>query len=272
MATYNGEKYISEQIQSIINQDYPEWHILVRDDGSKDRTVEIVRGFIKKYPGKISLVEDNERGLGSSGNFYRLMQHAKAPYIMLSDQDDVWMNDKITVTMNKLAEMEQHFGNNIPLLVFTDLSVVNNSLTVINPSFWKAQALDPEICRKTYKTVAQSTITGCTVMINKKALEYIFPVPIQSMQHDHWMGIVIGYHGKTDYINRPTIYYRQHQHNDVGMKEINAGYLLSKWNRVYGMYKECYLLKYRAKLNFSLMAAVIFKLAFNTKRVFLKKK
>ena len=96
MATYNGGKYIAEQIDSILNQNYNDWKLYIRDDGSKDNTVNIVKEYIEKYPDKIILIEDGRRNLGPKLNFGELLKISKSEYCMFCDHDDVWMEDKVS--------------------------------------------------------------------------------------------------------------------------------------------------------------------------------
>ena len=131
MATYNGGKYISEQINSILNQTYKEWTLYIRDDGSKDNTVDIIDDYCKKYPGKIIRIKDDKLGLGAKLNFSELMKYSKSNYCMFADQDDVWLNTKIEDTMNKMIEAENIHGKETPILVHTDLKVVDGNLNII---------------------------------------------------------------------------------------------------------------------------------------------
>ncbi|MBS5112853.1 MAG: glycosyltransferase [Coprobacillus cateniformis] len=105
LATYNGEKYIREQIDSILNQTYQDFRILIRDDGSKDETVSIIENYTKKYQGKIVLIQDNIECGSSVSNFMELSKHATADYIMYCDQDDYWFTNKIDSSLNAIRKL-----------------------------------------------------------------------------------------------------------------------------------------------------------------------
>ncbi len=225
MATYNGEKYISEQIDSILNQTYKNWQLLIHDDGSSDRTVEIVKEYIKTYPEKILLIEDGIKCGGAKENFAHLMQTVKDnfsfDYIMFSDQDDVWLPNKIEVSLKKIKQLEIKWGKDIPLLVYTDLKVVDKNLKLINKSLWKYQKVDPSH-NTLNRILLQNIVTGCTMLINRKALDLSLPIPEKAVMHDWWIALVVSVFGKMDYLNIPTVLYRQHGRNDIGAK--NWGY------------------------------------------------
>ena len=104
MATYNGEKYIREQIDSIISQTYSNWTLLIRDDVSKDDTVKIIKEYEKKDK-RIKLLEDNKGNLGFVKNFEELLKNSSEDFIMFSDQDDYWLEDKIEKYINELKKI-----------------------------------------------------------------------------------------------------------------------------------------------------------------------
>lgn len=218
MATYNGGKYIAEQIDSILNQNYNDWKLYIRDDGSKDNTVNIVKEYIEKYPNKIILIEDGRRNLGPKLNFGELLKISKSEYCMFCDQDDVWMEDKVSLTLNKMIELEKQYGKDKPILIHTDLKVVNERLDVLNESFWNFMSLDPK--RKTInKLLMENTITGCTMMINRKLKEEVKEIPENCEMHDWWIGLIASSIGVIYTIEKSTILYRQHENNQIGARQ-----------------------------------------------------
>lgn len=218
MATYNGGKYIAEQIDSILNQTYNDWKLYIRDDGSKDNTINIVKEYSEKYPDKIIFVEDERRNLGPKLNFGELLKRTKNEYCMFCDQDDVWMKDKVYLTLNKMKELEKQYGKDKPILVHTDLKVVNERLDVINESFWSFMNLDPK--RKDInKLLVENTVTGCTMMINRKLREEIKGIPEKCEMHDWWIALVASLIGVIYTIEEPTILYRQHSDNQIGARK-----------------------------------------------------
>jgi len=117
LSTYNGEQYLRNQIESIINQTYKNWRLLIRDDGSQDKTIEILEYYLRKHKDKIVLIEDGQKHLGASKSFFRLLGYSDAKYIMFCDQDDVWLPYKIEKTYNKMKELEKNTMINLCLFI-----------------------------------------------------------------------------------------------------------------------------------------------------------
>ena len=216
LATYNGEKYLAELIESIIKQSHNNWLLLIRDDGSKDKTMDIINGYCKKYPDKINLVKDLDRNIGVVKNFSRLINYSKSNYIMFSDQDDIWLPDKIKLCLEKISTEETKHRQDFPLLVHTDLKVVDENLNVISESFWNFKKLDPEKGSKIGTALCHNVVTGCTVMFNKALKDNIKDIPEKTIMHDWWLNLLAISLGKVLYINTPTILYRQHSNNTLG--------------------------------------------------------
>lgn len=220
LATYNGERFLSEQVDSILNQDYSNIHLWIRDDGSKDNTIAVINKKIREYPGKISLIP-SENNLGVIGNFSALLEATTAKYVMLSDQDDVWLPNKITKTLQCMLDAEKNHGKAHPLLIHTDLKVVEQSLNPIHSSFWEYTQLFPQKGHKLNHLLMQNVITGCTVMVNRSLLKLALPIPLDCAMHDWWLGLVASSLGHIESVNEPTILYRQHLSNVLGAQKTN---------------------------------------------------
>mgnify|MGYP005849079615 CR=1 FL=1 len=227
LATYNGEKYIGEQLDSLFNQTNQYWTLIVHDDGSTDKTVEIIKSYQIRYPSRIVLLEDGIKTGGAKNNFAHLMQFSTSEYIMFCDQDDVWLEDKIELTSERMQEVECKSGN-IPVLIHTDLTVVNNSLGILNKSFFKFQKIDPEISKSFSLSKVQNSVTGCTLMLNKIAKELVMPIPKNAVMHDWWILLsILRANGVVEFINKPTVLYRQHLDNQVGARGFSILKLLT---------------------------------------------
>jgi glycosyltransferase involved in cell wall biosynthesis len=214
LATYNGEEFVAEQIESIMKQTHQKIFLIVGDDASRDSTPDIIFQYAQKNRGKF-LFQQYHDNVGVILNFSRLSDLSSAPYIMLSDQDDVWLPTKIEETLKKMKEMEAEFGEETPLLVHTNLSVVDSSLKILNPSFSEYSGLAPH--RKSLAQVLiQNNALGCTMLINKALLDIAFPIPQEAYMHDYWLTLVATVFGKIGYVNKSTIYYRQHSQNSIG--------------------------------------------------------
>jgi len=218
LATYNGERFLREQIQSILDQTYPFWRLIIRDDSSTDQTLNIINNYVAQHPDRIRLINDVTSNLGVCRNFAKLLEQSTADYTMLCDQDDVWMPTKIALTYEKMKALEGKFGREKPLLVFTDMKIVDDSLAVISESFWRDQAFNPDIGKSLSRFLVSNVATGCTVMVNRKLREFSLPFPQQALMHDWWLGLISAALGKNDYVTEPTVLYRQHDLNVVGAK------------------------------------------------------
>lgn len=227
MAVYNGEKFVRQQIESIINQTYASVHITVRDNGSTDHSVEIVREIMGNHPNLITLMTSDEN-VGVIGNFSRLAQQATADYVMFSDADDVWLPEKIAKTFARMKALQSLHGKQRPLLVHTDLKVVQENLETIHPSFIQYVHLNPMLPTSLSRQLIQNQITGCTLMVNRPLLDLANPIPQECVMHDWWLGLVAAAFGMSDFINESTMLYRQHGKNQVGAQKYSLLSILKK--------------------------------------------
>ncbi len=255
MAVCNGERFIKEQIDSILNQTYSDWRLFIHDDGSVDKTMEIIQEYEEKYPEKIKVISDGIKTGGAKYNFYHLMKLSEAEYIMLADQDDIWGNEKIEKSYKAIKMQEKRYGKDTPVLCHSDLQVVDSRLNVMNESFFVMQKLDKRKNRFA-DILVQNNITGCTVIFNKKLNDLCCVMPDEAIMHDWWIGLVVAAFGKIYFMKEKDIKYRQHGNNTEGAKNLSSPkYLLKKicnkkqvtdalertYNqaeRFYGVYKE----------------------------------
>lgn len=216
LATFQGANYLEEQLESILTQSHPHLHLWVRDDGSTDQTIPILQKWAQTYSQKITFVPSNEH-LGIKGNFSELMKLSQAPYVMFADQDDKWLPCKVEMSLNQMKAMERQYGSHLPLLVHTDLKVVDQKLEEIASSFWHYAGLHPNQTTLN-RLLSQNVITGCTMLMNRALIELAYPIPSIAVMHDWWVALISCCFGHIQFVNQPTILYRQHGSNDVGAK------------------------------------------------------
>lgn len=229
MTTLNGEKYIAEQIESLLNQTETRWKLVIQDDCSNDKTAEIIQDYVRRYSSKIIFVERESPSGSAKNNFSSMLKFAKTDYMMTCDQDDVWLPQKIEVTLQKILELEETFSKKIPLLVHTDLKVVDSNLKIVAESMFKRQNLN--YCRDGLNNLlVQNIVTGCTLMVNATLLNRIQEIPQESIMHDWWFALIAATFGHIGFVNQSTILYRQHSKNEVGSK--NARSLLYNIKRM----------------------------------------
>lgn len=216
MTTYNGEKYVGEQIESILASPYQNIEIAIYDDGSSDNTMGILRRYEELYPDIIQ-VQENEKNMGVTLNFLNAICNTSSDYFMLCDQDDVWKPNKIPTTLKKMRQMEEQYGEDMPIAVFTDANVVDNELNVLHNSFFASSHLNPRRTDLPH-LLMENKLIGCTVMFNsslKKILKS-HRLPTEARFHDAWIGLIAASFGKIGYLNEATMLYRQHGDNVVG--------------------------------------------------------
>ncbi len=226
MASYNSEKYIESQINSILSQTYNDYHIYINDDISTDNTLNILQNYKKQYNNIFSIKQNNER-LGIKENFSALMNKSNADYIMFSDHDDVWFNNKIEITYNEMTALEKKYSSSVPLLVFTDKQVTDINLNVINPSHNKSEKLNTKNISFS-RLLMGNVVSGCTVMINKSLKKICGHINKNAIMHDYWLALTAASFGHISYIDKPTMYYRQHDNNTFGAKTYSMKYAFKK--------------------------------------------
>lgn len=235
LAVYNGSAYLSRQLASIAAQTHQNWTILARDDGSTDNSVEILRTFAKEHPGKLKLIP-TEKNVGVVGNFGALMQASTAPYASFCDQDDVWDPRKLEICLELMQAMEKGLPKEYPLLVHTDLRLVDEEEKLIAPSFWKFTRLYPARTKTLNRLLAQNVVTGCTLFCNRALLLLSLPIPTQALMHDWWIALVAAGMGKIGFIEQQTISYRQHGKNTLGAVKFGSwAHLRRAWERFHEM-------------------------------------
>lgn len=217
LATHNGEAYLAEQIESVVRQTYTNWTMLIHDDGSTDGTLKVARRFRDQYPSRIKLVEDGIVLASAKANFSHMMALSEAGYVMFCDQDDVWLEDKIEISMDVLVNKENEVGKDKPLAVFSDVRVVDEHLSLISDSIWRYQGTGPALASSLQRLAVRNCLTGCTMALNRAAINVASPVPDRAVMHDWWCGLKILQSGGVLLpICAPTVNYRQHGANAVG--------------------------------------------------------
>ena len=230
MPTYNGARFVREQIDSILAQTDGRWHLTVSDDGSHDGTQEILDEYARMHPEKIRRIVSGTRFGNARDHFYWLMRQCGANYIMTCDQDDVWHDDKVRLTLDALFSAEEDVGEETPILVFTDSSPADEHLNLISPSLMTMQRQNPNLTD--YRNILfQNIVTGGTMALNRPLKELALSCSElgETIMHDWWMAVVAARFGKMVYVNRATTMYRQHGANSVGARDVRSfSYLVHK--------------------------------------------
>lgn len=230
MATYNGERFLRSQLDSILNQDYLDYKLYIHDDGSTDNTVNILNEYQKRYPEKIVICQYNSPK-GPSNNFLSLLMHVNADYYLFCDQDDVWKPYKLTFFAKEIDK-----GNEL-LLVYSNMHVSDCFLNIYKNNYFESKDIVNQLSFG--EVLIQGIVPGCNMMISRKirdiALQYKNYQNI--FMHDWWLLIIAkGCNATIKYIETPTMYYRQHENNVLGSHEKSIMHLIS--NLIMNGYEE----------------------------------
>ncbi|CAM4109161.1 Glycosyl transferase family 2 [Pedobacter westerhofensis] len=212
MATYNGEAYLALQLDSIIAQNYQNWKLVIRDDGSTDGTPHIIDAYAKNDARISRITSGNIHGSAIS-NFSQLVSWASAhpaDYYMFSDQDDIWKADKIAVSLHEIQAQEKIYGKLIPQLCYSNFQFID----------WQGHPLPQKLYLPPQLQLGvllnENHAWGCTMIINAAALQVVDPIPLSAVNHDYWIALVVAALGRTKKINHDLILYRQHTQNVSG--------------------------------------------------------
>lgn len=223
LSTYNGAKFLGEQLESIRKQTNQIWQLYIRDDGSSDDTVAIIKDYCRKDKRIHWINEFKQQNVGVKESFIRLLIHVQADYYVFCDQDDFWLPNKVQLTFDG---MDLKFKK--PQLVFTDLRLVDESLQELNSS--ALRHVDVNRWIEPNNLFFDNVVTGCTVMINDALKQVAVPVVAgEIVMHDWWLALLATQMGRVKYIEQATILYRQHSGNQVG---INAS-VASKLKKIH---------------------------------------
>ena len=226
LSTYNGEDYLAEQLDSLLEQTYSNFIIIIRDDASNDSTEQIINHYVERNQGKIHKLSGINSNVGPSSSFGLLIKYAikekialgvSRLYMMLCDQDDIWIEEKLKIQMLEMLNAERK-SPDAPIMVHSDLKVVDQSKRVIAESFVEYQGLEVERNKFT-NVVISNLVTGCTTLFNEELAQIALPIPDNAIMHDWWLALTASAFGRVIFIDMPLVEYRQHQNNTIGAKE-----------------------------------------------------
>ena len=222
MSTYNGQQFLAEQIRSIQDQSYTDWTLFIRDDGSSDNTKEILKDF-ERQDSRIHLIDsDKSDNLGVIKSFHKLVNHDRADYYFFSDQDDVWLPNKLELSLKEA----RNYLADLPLMVYMDLKVVNQDLEIMTESMVKSQShhANTELVQE----LTENTVTGGVAMINH-ALAEMWQETDDILMHDWYLALLASAFGNLVFIDQPGELYRQHSDNVLGARTLSKRF--KKWIR-----------------------------------------
>ena len=221
LAAYNGEKYLPELLSSLSAQTFRDFQVLYQDDGSTDRTPEILSRW-SAGDHRFRPAGRQSAHLGAAGNFLSLLTQSTGDLVFLCDQDDYWEPDKLDVLVRYYSEVNGvHTGNSAgdasPLLIHSDASVVNESGQIIHSSFFQHQGWDPGAVSLN-RLLVQNNATGCLMMLNRPLVDLVsaYGDPSRMFMHDWFIALTAASFGSIRFCNQPLVRYRQHGDNSIG--------------------------------------------------------
>lgn len=260
LPTYNGEIYLSQQLDSLLSQSYSNFIIVSRDDSSDDKSLEVMQRYAEKFPEHFHVLNSDGVNLGACGNFSFLMQYVLAnkealglgnAYMMFCDQDDVWKPNKIEENLNAMQNQET-LSPGAPVLVHSDLEVVDSKLHPLADSLFKYQKISSKR-NSVWRLLILNTVTGCTAMINEALATLASPIPSAAIMHDWWIALVASGLGKIVTIDEPLVCYRQHDANTLGALQHEPQKIGARVRNLLSdsRHKDISLLLYRQSCEFS---------------------
>lgn len=223
LSTFNGERFLCEQLDSLVTQSCKDIVVHIRDDGSTDHTVDIINDYQARFPEIFKVyIGDN---LGSSASFNWLLENIQADIYFFCDQDDIWSKNKV----------EQHLACYLdlfkPEMVFSDLKILSHDKSLIERTLLRLEKKDPAyLIGSVTRLLCQNPVAGCAMSLNHAAKEQIFylgKMPIHVV-HDHWFAIVTAIYGNIYYLPTPLIDYRLHAANQIGSQAFDFKYVIKK--------------------------------------------
>lgn len=207
MATYNGKKYVGDQLDSILKQLNPDDEIIISDDNSNDGTLELLKSYQQKDK-RISIYCNKTKGIIS--NFENAISNCNNEIIFLSDQDDIWLDNKVEVIKKCFLDKKVN-------LVLSDCYVTDDKLNIISDSFFRIRKTRKGIIRN----VLKNSYVGCAMAFRKELKSVILPMPKELPMHDMWIGILAEMYGKVLIIPDKLFYYRRHDSNATKAERSN---------------------------------------------------
>lgn len=235
MSSYNGERYLENQLDSILNQKFDtqkfDLKIYIRDDGSKDNTQDIIEKYVNNYPGIVNQVDKNHPNIGVKQSFFKLLKLVDGDYYFFSDQDDIWLPNKI----DKFLSVFNLHENDFPVGVYSDLWVADAKGVSTGKKMKEniSAGVDGDVLPK---LLSQDLVTGASFAINKKTVEYINKVNYKIFDkvrmHDSFIALLIAMTGNLEFIEEPLINYRQHGNNVIGANVESKKGIISKLMKI----------------------------------------
>lgn len=214
MPTYNCEPWLDAFLESLVAQDFTDWRLIVRDDGSGDGTAVKLDEWRNRLGERMTILPDSGvRNLGLIGNYTAVLAATSAPWVMSADPDDVWLPGKVTRSVEAMGQAERTLGLQLPIAICTDAAVVDGGSNPVAPSFWRWSRMNPRLMRTLPRAAMESAALGSTMMVNRALLDRALPIEFGAAYQDWWLALVAVAFGRVIPLEETTILYRRHKIN-----------------------------------------------------------
>jgi glycosyltransferase involved in cell wall biosynthesis len=227
LAVFNGARYLREFLDSLLAQTESNFRLVVSDNASTDETREILEAYSPRFRHPILILPSPARTTSAVLNFARVTNFIEADYLMYADADDVWYSNKVESSLRTIKRHENIYGSDKPILMHSDLEVVDRDLRCIAPSYWRYQNIDPSRI-ELRQILMRNCVTGCTTILNKALLLIARPIPEEAIMHDHWCALTAAAFGHIVSFRTPLLAYRQHGANDTGASRWGLRFLIRR--------------------------------------------
>ncbi|ARU16389.1 hypothetical protein A9D14_09550 [Croceicoccus marinus] len=230
LATYNGARFLPEQLQSLLGQTHSDWRLIVRDDGSSDRSRELVGEWARDHGVECEMLDDGLGNIGACASFGKLLEATDAPYFACCDQDDVWLPEKLGIMLKAVRTLETPNGAQTPLLAYSDLVLVDGELNRIAGSFRQHCSIASiPSSLPLRRLLVHNVVTGCATLGNNTLARLAAPIPEGTRMHDWWLALVAAEFGRLIDVPVQTALYRQHGRNTLGAARLGTAGALSRF-------------------------------------------
>ena len=210
LATYNSERFLRAQVDSLFKQTFQDFRLLIRDGGSTDGTLQMIMDLQRENPDKVHIVPSEGRS-GFLENFHQLLKASDADYMFFCDHDDIWLPEKVEKCLTRIQQMAVEYGENTPLCVHCDLIMADSNAEELKSSLHAAWNMGSTPLDCGYPI--DIPCWGCTMVINRALKELALPIDQACAYHDTWCGRIAWYLGKIDFVDESLIRYRVHNNN-----------------------------------------------------------
>lgn len=232
LATRDSGRFLGELLDSLANQSFRDFHLVVSDDCSQDNTLAILEAAGPRFAHPPEVILRTAPSGSACANFAGMLAKSRADYVFLADHDDVWLPEKISRGLDRMRTLESEIGRETPILVHGDLTPTNAAREEISTSFWAFKAITPAYGAKLNTALMHPTVTGCTAVMNRALVAQTGAIPSGAVMHDWWINLVAASFGRVDWDPVPQILYRIHGNNASNPEATTVIRALSQRRRV----------------------------------------